>query len=329
MRLRILTIVGAVILLCIGSIVTASTAYALSGPHEGNFALTTNACAGCHRAHTAKTSFLLKVADEYELCTTCHDGSGADTKVTTGQYIGTTQGTNGAGLRGGGFEKALMNTSLSSSFDPTGAPQNVTSKHSVGATGTAWGSGTTAGNGTDITLDCTNCHNPHGNANYRLLRPQPTSGLSPDVLPWSGTGKNVDVPITVGVTDVYTIAYNGGHYRDITGYTTGIASQMANWCGQCHTRYKALAGSGSSSTGTTAPFLYRHMTDGLTGECLSCHVAHGTSASMTGAAAGPAWPGGAADVGWQTGTEGQYSRLLSVDNRGVCIQCHSELTTGN
>ena len=70
------------------------------------------------------------------------------------------------------------------------------------------------------------------------------------------------------------------------------------------------------------------LTQGLGGECLKCHVAHGTSATMSqNAAAGDiTWPGANPAV-WQ-GSEDDYSRLLHIDNRGVCMQCHdtSELT---
>jgi hypothetical protein len=64
------------------------------------------------------------------------------------------------------------------------------------------------------------------------------------------------------------------------------------------------------------------MTEGIGGECLKCHVAHGTSATMSSYAAATdiTWPGGTTPT-WQ-GTESNYSRLLHIDNRGVCLQCH-------
>jgi predicted CXXCH cytochrome family protein len=301
-----------VVFLAIVSLVSvmATTVFATGGPHQGTFTATTDACAGCHRAHTGTAAKLLKSTTQYALCTSCHDGTSADTKVTTGVYLGTSQGVQNAGLRGGGFEQAYMDTSASGNV----TSGNITSKHTVGASAaTAWGSGTT-GNGETVALECGNCHNPHGNSNYRILRPKPTS--------LSGWSSLTAVNITAGLSDNYTITYDANNYRDLSAYSANVTNKMAEWCGQCHTRYKASPGSGSTDSGSS-PFNYRHHTDTLSGECLACHVAHGTSASMSGNAAGPTWPDGSANATWQTGTEGQYSRLLTVDNRGVCLQCHS------
>jgi hypothetical protein len=179
---------------------------------------------------------------------------------------------------------------------------------------TSWGSGST-GIGEDVSLECGSCHNPHGNPNYRILKGKPSA--------LSGYASLTAVNITVGTSDNYTITYDGSYYRDLSQYTTGVTANMSDWCGQCHTRYHA--GSGSATSANVTPFEYRHYTDGLSGECLKCHVVHGTTASMTGYSDDPTWPGGNATAGWQTGTEGEASRLLHIDERGVCIQCHTDL----
>lgn len=323
MESKLWRIVAAFILIAsLGSVMT-TVASATGGPHEGTFAVTTDACAGCHRTHTAIAADLLKSTSQYDLCTSCHDGTGASTDVVTGVYGGTANGTQDAGLRGGGFTQALMNTALSDTFDETGTPVSITSRHTVGATSPmAWGYGS-SGNGTPVTtLECGNCHNPHGNSYYRILRPKPTA-----VSTWETD--LTEVYVTTSQSENYTITYISGNYtRDLSTYASSVTSAMGDWCSQCHTRY--LAGSGSGSTANTTPYLYRHMTQGLSGECLKCHVAHGTSASMSGIAASGnvTWPDGSTSTGWQTGTEGEYSRLLHIDNRGVCLQCHlsSELT---
>lgn len=140
--------------------------------------------------------------------------------------------------------------------------------------------------------------------------------------------------ITAGISDNYTINYDGDNYRDLGDYDTIVQNNIGDWCGQCHTRYPAGAGSEGSTAGGgsgqdtyqagTDPFFYRHRTEPLTGECLACHVAHGTSANMTGNAAAVNWPDDNGSQAWQTTAgESQYSRLLTIDNRGVCIQCHT------
>lgn len=296
----------------LGSITLAVTlttvALATNDPHEGTFTSTTASCASCHRAHTATSQKILISSSQYNLCVSCHDGTGADTKVTTGVYLGTTAGTQNAGLRGGGFDSALMNTALSASFNTTGTPVAVTSKHAAGSSGTVWGSGnSSSGSGETADLECNNCHNPHGNDNYRILRPSPTSltgwdSLTPEVVPDETTKK-------------YTITYDADEYRDITAYDSGVRTAIANWCSQCHTRYLADIGSGSTGSGD-AIFKYRHPTSGISGGCVKCHAAHGTTSTAGAYSGAVTWPddspgGGVGD-----------SRLLHVDNRGTCTQCH-------
>ena len=290
-------------------------------PHNVLFANTTDSCVACHRTHTAPQAKMLKDSSQYDLCIGCHDGTGANTNVATGVYLGSDQGTEGTGLRGGGFEQSYMD----SDTDGTLTPANITSKHTIGGSSmTAWGSGS-SGNGESVALECSNCHNPHGNNQYRILRPRPNSLSGWESLPAAN--------ITAGITDNYTIDYNGNNYRQLSNYTAAVLDNIGDWCGQCHTRYPAGAGSGSDSSAGgsgedtyqagTSPFIYRHQTETLTGECLACHVAHGTSANMTGHAAVTTWPDGTSSIPWQDETEGQHSRLLTIDNRGVCMQCHS------
>jgi predicted CXXCH cytochrome family protein len=289
-----------------------------ASPHAGTFVSTTDACAACHQTHTAVGSKLLTSSTQYNLCTSCHDGTGANTKVTDGIYLGSTEGTQNAGLRAGGFTKTTMDTDVDGSLSSA----NITSKHSIGATSpVVWGSGALGSNDAGETissLECGSCHNPHGNSNYRILRPKPL-GLVTDA-PASG----VSVPDES--TTTYSISDDGSNYRDLGKYPTGVLSSVTEWCGQCHERYEAGTGSGSTARGDTV-YAYSHMTDGLGGECFKCHVAHGTSASMSNYAAGPIWPANTT-ASWQQTNEGEYSRLLHIDNRGVCIQCHSstELT---
>ncbi len=309
------------------SLMLATTAVALSnnGPHEGTFITLSDACAGCHRAHTAVAPKLLKNASPYNLCMSCHDGSGANTKETTGVYLGTANGTMNAGLRAGGFEQALLNVGVSASFNQTGTPAPITSRHSVNATSTiAWGFNQT-GVGANITaaLTCINCHNPHGNTNYRILK------AKPNAITGYNTTLNA-VNITGNASDNYTIVYSTTNYtRRLDLYGNNSSSAIGDWCAQCHTRYLASTGSATTNS-SSVPYLFRHKTNGLDGECFSCHMAHGTSANMTGMAASSTttnnitWPDGNTAKSWQTTYgESQYSRLLTINNRGVCMQCHS------
>jgi hypothetical protein len=65
--------------------------------------------------------------------------------------------------------------------------------------------------------------------------------------------------------------------------------------------------------------MYRHRsTTGNVG-CLSCHVAHGSSATMGTNSGAVPWPGGGT-----TPAGNARSSLLRVDNRGVCQSCHNK-----
>ncbi len=292
-------------------VLPAGIAVADNGPHQGNFNNTTDACAGCHRAHRGSAKKLLKETSQQALCFSCHgsSGTGADTNVEDGVYVnrgpsGGAYGTDGAGLRGGGFVNALMDPDMDGS--PSSA--SVTSKHNVGEVGTIWGNGainsTSDPGKSGVTLECGSCHNPHGISNgdaYRILRPKPRdSGASADVVVPDETTKN------------YTITYKNNGYRDATYLSDSIVSQ---WCSQCHTRYLADDKAATTDSGD-AIFKYRHRTTSVS--CFKCHVAHGTSAQMTGAySSSVELPDGSTA---SSGTND--SRLLHVNNRGVCYQCH-------
>ncbi len=102
-------------------------------------------------------------------------------------------------------------------------------------------------------------------------------------------------------------------------YVDKHIANVAAWCTTCHTRYLAPSGSRSNDSGD-AIYTYRHTSDHLSGgeyganrNCMSCHVAHGSNATM-GETVPVEWPGGTA-----TSSD---NRMLRVDDRGVCLLCH-------
>ena len=331
------------------------------GPH-GGYTPTTDGCAGCHRAHTADAPSLLTVPVA-QLCMSCHAAgtTGADTNVDLGIYMnrdsGGTLGDVGVGLKGGGFSEAIMDTS----FAGSAAPSGTTSAHTHdGTPGILWGNGAVdSGAGPAYNLECTDCHDPHGNGNYRILRAIPNES--------GGAGAVVnDVAADYTVTDAAGQYFGEGY--NLAGPSnapmTDEYQELSDWCTQCHTRY--LAGSNSGHTplddgGAPATvdsiFTYRHMAGGdswadgssLCGtchangqpptlptttynpvywnhdvECMTCHVSHGTSAVMVttdGPYSGTVeWP----DDPTTTVTGDARSSLLRVDNRGVCQACHNK-----
>jgi predicted CXXCH cytochrome family protein len=350
-------------------------------------------CAGCHRAHTAKAEYLLKVAQP-QLCYSCHaDGGGASTNVVSGVIMDTAQA-----LRGGGFEKALIGSALATKdtgvLDSAGrmttSNQTVpvlangvttTSKHLIdGVTaGTAYGNGTDAsGAGKSLTLECGSCHDPHGNGNYRVLRPIPVdSGYASHqikaavaykaaviadplaVPPVVGSPEVLAAPAVmspaagINIPDATAKVYTTANYwlsgdslvpNDPTATLTGTKkvtdlaadgyiNNIANWCTTCHTRYQAVSGSyktaraGTNTAGQDTNFTYQHRSDanykGSAANCITCHVSHGSNATMTGSALTVANPGAPLTAFGDATTSSPDSKLLRVDNRGTCAMCHN------
>lgn len=242
-----------------------------NGPH-GGFTATTDACASCHRVHSAQFGGnALLTADPEALCESCHDGTGAATNVVDGIYVQAgspvtptvVQGTDGASLFGGGFKNALMATAWSGAtaanpaFNAVSRP--TTSMHDLGAAGTLWGSGANNTANGSLVLECTSCHDPHGNAgwntavvpavkvaSYRLLRWQPagSGGFTPPGTPvnWSGGAFISNTGLVTGTfgwlvpdnfptnnTEWYTIGkasafavgdYNAGNAGNVYGLKT-------------------------------------------------------------------------------------------------------------
>ncbi|MEO8107965.1 MAG: cytochrome c3 family protein [Actinomycetes bacterium] len=376
--------VGSALMFTMGGV---GPAVADAGPHrttavaDGATALVSVAgggrCASCHRAHTAKAEMLLKDSQP-ALCYTCHGGSASSIDVIDG-----VNNDDGLALRGGGFEYTLMNgalatktigpalvpdpitgvmppsyTQLHSATAPVGAvPALVTSRHQIDGTttGTMWGNGAVSATvnpgKAGVTLECSSCHDPHGNGNYRILKALPADS---------------DATVPVNIPDATTKVYTTADYWLVTdrnvptvaggalptaAQTDGYIANVAAWCTTCHTRY--LAGSGSYNTPlkdaagvTDALFTYRHRSDrsdaaGISRpNCIQCHVSHGTSANMTLTSATFTAPDGqvptakggiATPYTTQDGTAKTVagsspvgtSRLLRVDNRGTCVMCHN------
>jgi predicted CXXCH cytochrome family protein len=332
----------------------ATAAWADNGPHVSTAQgvgtdqlVQTDRCASCHRAHTSQGQMNL-VNPQPQLCLTCHgtDGTGASTDVEDGiGYVGadgtpdaTRDGASTVGaLRGGGFKFALIGsanpTKETYQYNPTtlrarnqkipvlAAGQDVTSIHDVygaeGAKYTAWGNGVNgSGAGSSIALECGSCHDPHGNGNYRILKAIPdASGAT--------TGVAIpDQPQKVYVTSDYWQTGATGVPLVAGGVTApdGFIQNIASWCTTCHTRY--LAPSQSYKTDSGDPiFKYRHRSDNVSkvggANCITCHVAHGSNADMGGTYS--------SQVKLPDGTDAPAgdSRLLRVDNRGICLMCHN------
>lgn len=335
----------------VGLLGTASVALADNGPHAGTFALPTDGCASCHRTHTAQGTKLLNNATGgvQGLCLSCHGGTSANMNPQYGYEM--VSGVKEA-LKGGGFTEARIKSADTAhpgeAMASGDAGQAVNSAHMKGGTlndltpkNIIWGNNTSgaAAHGKDISsspLTCADCHNPHGNGSYRILRPIPKgSGLT------SGGVTLPDETTKAYATENYWTQYKVG------ASTPWTAQQMSDWCSTCHTLYNAS----SSAASESAIFKYRHKTNGTAlparstapypsdtfpVQCLQCHVSHGSNANFVNPARTPSsaripWPddpiaisGGRTPSATRTTPRAGFyeSTLLKIDSRGTCVACH-------
>ncbi len=191
--------------------------FADGGPHvaasnSGASTLTSDSCAGCHRAHTAKGEYLINQATEEALCLGCHGTAvtGATTSVMDGVQYSLTGGLRDdttilGALRGGGFDNARIGAvgrldtgtnyktkvTVAAAGDPVSSAHIAMTENGLTNPHVAWGNGANnTGAGPSVTLSCVNCHNPHGNGQYRILNPVPAP-----------VGVTNPVPVDIEVVD--------------------------------------------------------------------------------------------------------------------------------
>jgi hypothetical protein len=269
-------------------VLVPTVAFANAGVH-GNYSMTgTDACAGCHRAHTAPSPVMWEgggrthsalllgsYTEVSEFCLTCHGNvaTGADTNVIGGVYESRlsgsshSYGTAGAPLISGPF-------GISAGLDASGKAYNrdyvgnrVTSTHDYfGATWKAWGAGQYSRTATaswdaslppyvgagsqQVTLDCASCHDVHGSSNYRLLKDKVWGGVA--VGGYDGDGN--PTPYVVSLEPGFPV----GGFRLHTEYGTYVPNYT--------TPYYSKAPTSTTSGGL--PDTSR----GISGWCVGCHT---------------------------------------------------------
>lgn len=173
-------------------------------PH-GPYDMQTDACASCHRAHTAQsTPLLVDAAPQSRLCLTCHDGSGSSLDVSA-QYTD---------------PKVLANDPSTASYW-----QHDVSK----VTNHTLAAGDEFSGVLNRHTECGDCHNPHEGT-------VTDSTSSPTGTAWTLSGRNSGIS-GVAVT-------NGGNgapstYTWLNGTSSRVTSEY-QLCMKCHSGYTNL-----------------------------------------------------------------------------------------
>jgi hypothetical protein len=161
----------------------------------------------------------------------------------------------------------------------------TSSSHSVNGTPvTTWGAGpnsATANTGkADVELTCGSCHDPHGNGQYRILRPTPedTAGVAgSDIVKINDVASKVYTTTNYGQVGTYNsndsqaLNANGSSIQYDTAsmtWTGTFAETSSRWCTTCHTRYMGFRGSAGNLTTTSAGtgdaiYAFKHATRNL------------------------------------------------------------------
>ncbi|GAB4257270.1 Ig-like domain-containing protein [Thermincola ferriacetica] len=164
----------------------------LINPHA-NFTTNTTLCGYCHSAHSATGVNIIRAPKIIDLCLLCHDGTGSSYDVKAGIYF---NGDVPTPLLSGGYDLAMGSTST----------------HFTDLANSVFG-----GSPNPMTVDCNNCHEPHGTSNYRNLRT-------------TVNGRQVTVTGVV-YGPAYAVKTTSG--REVATYVYGFN----DFCGACHFDY--------------------------------------------------------------------------------------------
>lgn len=260
----------------------STTSYAGQGPHDG-FTNSSNRCQACHVLHGADGNgrALLPAATIKATCETCHDGTG------------------GRGVYGAIYQRTGQ--------QPKGMHRCETTRTVPGGDAATGGSSVATFTGSNYTLTCTDCHNPHDRntvaafpgdrrrINYtagreswqvtnstRLLKQQPTGATSPvteygsDWCAACHKGRTAGGLMDNHPVDLRSTRANAFIYRELNviGADTTTSSEATGSLGGSNRGYLILDPR-TSRQGTHAPI------------CQQCHEDSRNPGNLIGTTADP------------------------------------------
>lgn len=293
----------------------APAAFANFGIH-GGYMQDTDACAGCHRAHTAfadlswtgsdsnqHNALLVSGAQSMsEFCYTCHGNGapGAATNVQGGVLDTAIFGDSQAGpdqvgnvLNGGGFDTLAFGTPNQ---------RQARSSHSLETSGSRmWGSnnrGAGTSPNTYSLLSCNSCHDVHGSSNYRILLDSVNGYTVGGYQSFNGSGNTVANPLPQPWVLSAEIGYPNGTngstdigFRLHKAYKGQIAGEPAYQPDYTNAVYSVPPGGDSLSGAPMTPAVNK----GMSGWCIACHETYGSKGNATNQPGDVAYSVGGAD----------------------------------
>ncbi|MHB0935678.1 MAG: cytochrome c3 family protein [Armatimonadota bacterium] len=231
-------------------ITTALFAAAILNVQAGEYHIgEQNVCSDCHVSHASKDGAPVSVSEnllrsstgEIGLCMSCHDGSNAmapdivsNGTATSPSDVVATRYASKYGSSAGFFQGDYLQSD--SPYGHSLLPQ-------AAATAPLSTSYSKLGG-----LVCSDCHDSHGNGNYRnlLTDPNPASPGS--------------FPILIGTHVSETVPVNAQNPNPAVAYDTGnvglyTANNLAGWCTDCHDQLAA------NGTGTPPAHYLGHPSD--------------------------------------------------------------------
>ncbi|GAB4341896.1 MAG: cytochrome c [Candidatus Abyssubacteria bacterium] len=273
----------------------------------GEYHVEEQVCSECHTAHFSQHGRppagaepggpfekLLLFSSPTKLCLSCHDGSDVDAPDVL-EPVTTSYAPDQ--FSGGGYFQYSGETPSPNGHDLGVFPAEVP------FSGMA-----------PLSLQCTSCHNPHGNAYYRNLIPEPGVG--------AGTALAHNNP-SQPTDNVFEQIHPDGANPSEAYRTSNIAyrAEMSEWCAECHDRLLP------NQPGTLPAHFQAHPSGVAIGYGAGVHVDErhwlgGTGAGF-GEVIGDGLPG-IPRVRFQTpsATSFESARLVSAYNEVFCATCH-------